>query len=196
MGRHREFDPQVALEAAMGVFWQKGYEGTSFEDLTRVTGVARPGLYAAFGNKEALFHKALDLYEEKYLGFMREALANPNAYQGVCQILNGCIGLHTACEDHRGCFGINAALACSDNAESIRTLLIERRTAGENRLYKRLEKAQDDGQLGPEVDCAALATYIHTLCQGIAVQSKAGAKRQLLQGMVDIALEAWPGPRN
>lgn len=63
MGRRRQFDEREALGTALSVFWQKGYEGASIEDLTKATGVARPGLYAAFGNKERLFRKALDLYE-------------------------------------------------------------------------------------------------------------------------------------
>ncbi|MGI4812191.1 MAG: TetR/AcrR family transcriptional regulator, partial [Janthinobacterium lividum] len=83
MGRHRQFDEGEALEAALSVFWQKGYEGASFEDLTQATGVARPGLYSAFGNKEALFIKALDLYDAKYMGFMNEALSEPTSLKVV-----------------------------------------------------------------------------------------------------------------
>ncbi|NOJ99499.1 helix-turn-helix transcriptional regulator, partial [Corallococcus coralloides] len=87
MGRHRQFNENEALEAALSVFWQKGYEGASLEDLTQATGVARPGLYAAFGNKEKIFLKALDLYDAAYMGFMREALDEPTSREVVARIL-------------------------------------------------------------------------------------------------------------
>src|SRR4051812_27971352 len=95
MGRHREFDVDRALDAALSVFWEKGYEGTSFEDLTRVTGVAKPGLYSAFGNKEAFFRKALDRYNEKYMGFMSEALNAGTTREVVRHVLEGSLAVQT-----------------------------------------------------------------------------------------------------
>ncbi len=95
MGRHREFDIDKALDAALSVFWQKGYEGTSLEDLSHVTGVARPGLYSAFGNKEALFRKALDRYDAKYMTFMSEALGEPKVRDVVRRILEGSLEVQT-----------------------------------------------------------------------------------------------------
>ena len=74
MGRHREFDVVQALDAALRVFWRKGYEGASYADLTEATGVERPALYSAFGNKEALFRRALGRYYERYLDYLPEAL--------------------------------------------------------------------------------------------------------------------------
>src|SRR3546814_14799860 len=78
-GRPREFDVGDALAAALRVFWSKGYEGASLTDLTEAMGITRPSLYAAFGNKEALFRKALDLYEEEKLAYVRGALDAPTA---------------------------------------------------------------------------------------------------------------------
>ena len=69
MGRHREFDVEKVLDAALCVFWRKGYEGASYADLTEAAGVERPALYSAFGNKEALFRRALDRYYERYLDY-------------------------------------------------------------------------------------------------------------------------------
>lgn len=79
MGRRREFDVDQALDAALCVFWRKGYEGASYNDLTQATGVERPGLYSAFGNKEALFRRALERYYEQQLGFFPEALVKPTS---------------------------------------------------------------------------------------------------------------------
>ena len=74
-GRPREFCVDAALAQALRVFWEKGYEGTSLNDLTEAMGITRPSLYAAFGNKDALFRKALDLYETEKLAYIRQALA-------------------------------------------------------------------------------------------------------------------------
>ena len=79
VGRPREFDVEEALSAALKVFWRKGYEGASLTDLTEAMGITRPSLYCAFGNKEALFKKALDLYEREKLCFIDGALAAPTA---------------------------------------------------------------------------------------------------------------------
>src|SRR6476620_9841235 len=78
-GRPRAFDPDAALERAMHVFWAKGYEGASLSDLTRAMRINRPSLYAAFGNKEQLFRKALDRYISGPLAFVEEALKEPTA---------------------------------------------------------------------------------------------------------------------
>jgi len=183
MGRHREFDVDQALDAALSVFWQKGYEGTSFEDLTQVTGVARPGLYSAFGNKEALFRQALDLYDAKYMGFMGQALDEPTSYKVVEQ---------TRFSSHPGCLGMNGALACSDESEPIRQELIRRRAATQLALRRRLERAQQEGELLSSTDCATLAEYVMTVTQGMAVQAKAGASRTSLEKLVDHVLGTWP----
>src|SRR3984893_8054267 len=79
MGRSRSFDIDRALDRALRVFWRKGYEGASLSDLTKAMGVNRPSLYAAFGNKEALFKKAIDRYVEGPGAFVRESLQQPTA---------------------------------------------------------------------------------------------------------------------
>jgi len=192
MGRHRQFNAGEALEAALSVFWQKGYEGTSFEDLTQATGVARPGLYATFGNKEAFFLKAVDLYETKYMGFMTEALSEPTSRKVVERILRGSARVQTMNSVYPGCLGINGALACSDDAESIRRELVRRRAANQLALRKRFEQAQHEGDLPTSVDSATLASFVMAITQGMAVQAKAGASRKVLEGLVNHTLATWP----
>ncbi len=194
MGRHRQFDEGEALEAALSVFWQKGYEGASFEDLTKATGVARPGLYAAFGNKEEIFRKALDLYDAQYMGFMADALNEPTSHGVVARILRGSAALHTMDSAHPGCLGINGALACSDDAEPIRRELIRRRAATQLALRRRLDRAQREGDLPPSADSASLASFVMAVSQGMAVQAKAGASRKTLEGLVAHVLDTWPSP--
>jgi AcrR family transcriptional regulator len=192
MGRHREFDADEALDAALEVFWDKGYEGASFEDLTRATRVARPGLYSAFGNKEALFRKALDRYDERYMSFMSEALNAPTSREVVRAILQGSVAVLTLNGESRGCLGINGALACSSDSIAIQQELAARRKTGEAALRVRLEAARDQGELPASSDCAMLASYVMTVNQGMAVQAKAGTPKATLDALIEHVLSTWP----
>jgi AcrR family transcriptional regulator len=195
MGRHREFDVDRALEAALAVFWAKGYEGTTYDDLTHATRVARPGLYAAFGNKEALFRRALVRYNDLYLGYMPAALTETTSYRVVEHILRGSAELSTRYSDRTGCLGLNGALACSDGVEPVRQALVDGRAASESALRERLQRAKETGDLPASSDCAALAAFVMAVAQGISVQAKAGASKQLLQFVVDQALRGWPASK-
>ena len=194
MGRHREFDVDQALDAALAVFWRKGYEGASYADLTEATGVERPGLYAAFGNKEALFRRALDRYFEHYLHYVPAALKEPTSRAVAAHVLRGPIELCTRYPDRAGCFAINGALACSDAAEPIRLALVDERASGEASLRARFEQAKADGDLPETADCGTLAAYVMAVAHGMAVQAKAGFSAETLTAVADQALASWPAP--
>ena len=192
MGRHREFDVEEVLDAAVKTFWRNGYEGTSYADLVEATGVERPALYSAFGNKEALFLKALARYDERYLDYMPEALALPTAREVATRIIRQAIDLNTRFPEHTGCLGINGGLAVSDDAEPVRRALNEYRLAGQDRLRERFAKAKADGDLPETADPLALAAFVTTVTQGIAVQAKAGLDRSTLELVANEALRCWP----
>ncbi|PZP39321.1 MAG: TetR family transcriptional regulator [Azospirillum brasilense] len=192
MGRHREFDVDQALDAALMVFWIKGYEGASYDDLSEATGVARPGLYSAFGNKEAFFQKAVDRYEAKFTGYFGEALEEPRVRDVVRCILEGAVKAQTSSPGPRGCMIINGAMSCSDESKSVREELIRRRDAAEAALLERFEQARRGGDLPQSANCATLACYVMTVTHGIAVQGKAGASKVILDAMVAQVLDSWP----
>src|SRR5690554_7137403 len=125
MGRRREFDIEKVLDAVVCVFWRKGYEGASYSDLTEAAGVERPALYSAFGNKEALFRRALVRYYEQHMGFIPEAFKLPTAREVAAHILYRSAELNTRHTDHAGCLGINDVLAGPVDAEPVRHALIE-----------------------------------------------------------------------
>tara|TARA_R110002020_G_scaffold82548_3_gene204637 strand:- start:1704 stop:2375 length:672 start_codon:yes stop_codon:yes gene_type:complete len=192
MGRHREFDMEKVLDAVLCVFWQKGYEGTSYADLTAAAGVERPALYSAFGNKEAMFRKALDRYHEKYLRYLPEALALPTAREVAEHLLRGAIDLNTRYPTHRGCLMIQGVLAGSDDSEPVRQFLVEARAAGEREVRQRFERAKDEGDLPETARADALAAFLMAVMHGMAVQAKAGFSRETLEGVAEQALLAWP----
>jgi AcrR family transcriptional regulator len=192
MGRHREFDVEKVLDAALCVFWRKGYEGASYADLVEAAGVERPALYAAFGNKEALFRKVLARYDARYLDYIPGALELPTARDVAAHLLHKAVELNTRYPDRTGCLGINGALAVSDDAEPIRQALAEFRAAGRERLRERFDRARAEGDLPETTSAAALAAFVMTVTQGIAVQAKAGVSRELLQAVAEQTLNAWP----
>jgi AcrR family transcriptional regulator len=192
-GRPREFDADKVLDKALHVFWERGYEGTSLSDLTEAMGINRPSLYAAFGNKEELFRRALDRYAEKGPGAVhRAALAEPTARAVVEYLLRSVAKSLTDPCNPAGCLAVQGALTCGDAAESIKQELCRRRSAGEQELRQRFERAKSERDLGPESDPAALARYVMTVTQGMSVQAAGGASRNDLLAVAEMALKAWP----
>jgi len=191
MGRPRIFDVDQALDRALQVFWQKGYEGASLSDLTAAMGINRPSLYAAFGNKEALFRKALDRYEAGRGGFRHEALSEPAVRTAVEQLLRGTADFLADRRNPQGCLMIQGALACGEDAEPVRQELIARRAAGEAEIRERLERAKAEGDLPTGLDPADFARYLAAVLQGMAVQAASGASREELQQVAGLALRVW-----
>ena len=119
-GRPRTFDADIALDKAMKVFWEKGYEGSSLPELTEAMGMNRPSMYAVFGNKENLFRLALDRYGATHDPLFNAALKEPTARAVVEHFLRGNADAQTETDQPAGCLVINGALACSDDALPIR----------------------------------------------------------------------------
>src|ERR1700719_835296 len=163
LGRPRAFDVDLALDRALDLFWRKGYEGTSLSDLTRAMRINRPSLYAAFGNKEALFRKALDRYAEGPTAYFDKALEATSARTVAERFLLGTIDLLTDPRTPQGCLIVQSALACGDAANSIRKELASRRDAGEAALRRRFQRAKREGDLPTTADPADLARYITTI---------------------------------
>lgn len=192
-GRPREFDPEEALASALRVFWQKGYDGASMSELTEAMGITKPSLYACFGNKEALFRKALDLYEREKLCYVRSALDAPTARGVAERILRGAVATHCGDTDPQGCLGVISTVTCGAEAEAIRSEVIARRKTSEDAMIARFAKARDEGDLPDHVEPEDLANYLTTVLQGLSVKATSGTDRKALQRIVETALACWPG---
>lgn len=192
-GRPREFDLDTALTAALRVFWSRGYEGASMAELTTAMGITKPSLYAAFGNKEALFKKALDLYEREKQSFMSTALEAPTSRGVAERLLSGALQLQSSTCDPKGCLGVISTVACGAEAESIREEVIARQASLHGTLVARFERAKAEGDLPEAIDPDSLARYLKALVQGLSVQAGAGASCGELKSLVDTALQVWPG---
>jgi AcrR family transcriptional regulator len=191
-GRPREFCVDRALAAALRVFWSKGYEGASLTDLTDAMGITRPSLYAAFGNKEALFRKALDLYESEKLEYTRAALEQPTARAVAEHIMRGALEAQTANSEPHGCLGVISSMACGAEAESIKAEVVARRASSHRALVERFERAKMEGDLPAHVDAVGLTSYLYAILQGMAVQAGSGATREELARVIETSLMVWP----
>ncbi|WP_024516299.1 TetR/AcrR family transcriptional regulator [Bradyrhizobium sp. Tv2a-2] len=194
-GRPREFDTEQALDRAMELFWQKGYEGTSLSDLTETMGITRPSLYAAFGNKEALFRTVLKRYETKVVTYRPKALNAPTAGELARELLIGAANIFGDRRNPAGCLGVQSALVCGDEADPIRRTLNANRTAGEHAIRERLKRAKAEGDLPADSNPAALARYLSAVLYGMAVLAAAGSSRKDLLQVAEMALQSWPASR-
>jgi AcrR family transcriptional regulator len=194
-GRPREFCVEEALAKALQVFWSKGFEGTSMTDLTEAMGITRPSLYAAFGNKESLFRKALDLYEREKMDYVGRALAQPTA-RGVAEmLLRGAMENLTNCDEPHGCLGVITSVTCGDDAQCVREEVLERSKVARRALVERMERAKAEGDMPAHVDVEGLTSLLYALMQGMSVQAGAGASREDLERLVETGLAMWPSAR-
>ena len=181
-----------ALAAALKVFWRRGFDATSLTDLTEAMGISRPSLYAAFGNKEQLYRKSLDLYEREKLAYVQRALAAPTARGVAERLLYGALDVITGVEDPKGCFGVIATLPCGEEAHSIRDDVIAKRAAAMDAMIRRFSEAKAAHDLPDQVDPESLAKWLSAVMQGMSVQAGAGASRADLEQVIDTSLDFWP----
>lgn len=188
-GRPRGFDEEQAIDAAMRVFWEKSYEGTTMADLTEATGLNRSSIHAAFGSKGGLFLKVVERYWEGPLSHIPKALAE-QALPGVVEaLIRGTVNFLSTPGNPKGCLSIHGALVCGTNGERVMQIMAERRKTTESTIRKRIQQAQREGELRGEVNAADYARYIAAIMTGLVVQSLNGANRAELTRLADMALQ-------
>lgn len=190
-GRPPSFNQDEALEKALNVFWLHGYEGASMAELSEALGMNKPSIYAAFGNKEELFRKALAKYLAGPAAFVAEAVKAPTAQQVVEQFLFGAVEFLTTPNKPRGCMVVQGALTCGEGASLIQQELINYRQSYEDTLKRRFDLAITEADLSPQTNSAALAKYLATVHQGLSVQATSGATKAELTEVVNIAIQNW-----
>ena len=192
-GRPLSFDRAAALEKAMHVFWERGYESASVADLTSAMGITPPSLYTAFGDKEHLFLEAVEAYGKGPGAFGARALAEePTAREAVQRLLKeGASELTRDCQPH-GCMMVMAAINCSVAAEHVQAALSRRRALGLKSMQDRIQRGIDEGELPRGTDAGALASFYATVYQGMSMQARDGASTESLLNSVEMAMRSWP----
>lgn len=192
LGRPRAFDMERALDRALEVFWRKGYEGATLCDLTAAMGINPPSLYAAFGNKEGLFRRALDRYETLHEASWNDALAAPTAYEAIARLLESTAISLGDKRNPPGCLMVQGALCGGEECDAVKQELTARRDASVALIRERLRRAKREGDLPDDADPASLARFVATVIHGMAVQAAGGASRKELERVAATAMTAFP----
>ncbi|MGB5261521.1 MAG: helix-turn-helix domain-containing protein [Gammaproteobacteria bacterium] len=190
MARTREFDEPQALEAAMRVFWEKGYEGTSIQDLEDAMSLGRTSIYNAFGNKRQVFNRTLECYKESVMSGPFEAMDSAtDIREGVRRLLNGALDIHFDANNPGGCLVVLSILESEQHdvasSDSLARIIHDLKSG----LQQRLRQAQQAGELSAELDVSATATTIATIMSGMMVMGKAHFTRPMLRKTVKQVLQ-------
>ena len=193
IGRPREFDRETALQAAMLVFWRKGFAATSMNDLCDAMGIRSPSLYAAFGSKEALYLEAMEHYVKTVGPTIWDKLAATSARDGVekmllaaTEILPETGPIPAGCMAVLGGVGDEGPAAVADVVREVRLEML-------GNLQSRLKTAVTEGELPAAADVDRLSRFYLSVFQGMALQARDGATSEELKGVAASAMLAWPG---
>ena len=191
-GRPRSFDRDQALDAAMRVFWAKGFGGASLSDLTAAMGIASPSLYAAFGSKEALYQEAIDHYEALYGEAFWGTLAGPGtAREQIETVLRKAVAAFTSGDNPAGCMVVMGCSQQSDFSPDVAAALRAKQTGSVDAMEARIRRAVDDGELPAGIDTRAIADFYAAVHRGLSVTVKTGAGAEVLNSVVSSAMAAW-----
>ena len=193
-GRPAVFDRGAALNAAMKLFWERGYEGTSFDDLIAAMGISASSFYNSFGSKEALYCEATRSYVEWAGQWFFAILHDPSIdTRTAFAHLFEAIAEEFTCGDHPpGCMVSLAGTHCSPGMSNIRDMMAEHRAFSEGAMAARIRKGVADGEVPDGTDCDMLAAYYSAVARGLAVQARDGASREKLSEIGRLAMRAWP----
>jgi TetR/AcrR family transcriptional repressor of nem operon len=188
MARPKEFDPERALAKAMNLFWRLGYENTSLEMLMRELGIARQSLYDTFGDKHALYLKALAHYRDQTNGKMQKMLNEiPFVKDGFAKLLYG-LASETREQHERGCLLLSANLQRDPKDAMVRDFLRDNQARVEAIFVQALVRAQKQGELSPKDDPAALARFFVVTIQGMRAEARLKSDRNALEQVARVAL--------
>jgi AcrR family transcriptional regulator len=187
-GRPISFDKDAALEAAMLLFWERGYEGTSMADLTQVMGLNPSSIYAAFGDKHALFQLVVKRYMEMRAQYAGKALEEPTLEGVIRALFDSTVGFLTTPGHPPTCMTLAGAVGCSLEAKPARDLMTEIRKQNQLAIRQRLLKARKSGELSKDVDLDDYTRYLSAIIAGLSIQAANGSTKAELRRTAQIAL--------
>jgi AcrR family transcriptional regulator len=193
-GRPAVFDRGAALNAAMKLFWERGYEGTSFDDLIAAMGISASSFYNSFGSKEELYCEATRSYREWAGQWFFAILNDPSidTKTAFARLFEATAEEFTRGDHPLGCMISLAGTHCSPGMKNIRDMMAEHRAFSEGAMAERIRKGIVKGDLPEDTDCDMLAAYYSAVARGLAVQARDGASRQKLSEIGRLAMRAWP----
>jgi AcrR family transcriptional regulator len=187
-GRPISFDKEAALEAAMLLFWERGYKGTSMADLTQAMGLNPSSIYAAFGDKHALFSLAVKRYLDSRAQYATEALEEPTLERVIRALFHNTVAFLTTPGHPPTCMTLAGAMGCSVDATPARDLMTEVRKQNEVAIRGRLLEARKSGELSKDINVNDYARYLSSILAGLSVQAANGSTKAELKRTSQMAL--------
>jgi AcrR family transcriptional regulator len=187
-GRPISFDKDAALEAAMLIFWERGFEGTSMADLTQAMGLNPSSIYAAFGDKHALFQLAVKRYMGLRAQYAVKALEESTLERFIRALFNNTVAFLTTPNHPPTCMTLAGAVGCSVDAKPARDLMTEIRKQNQVALRERLLKARKSGELPKEINVDDYTRYLSTIIAGLSIQAANGSTKAELKRTAQMAL--------
>ena len=189
MARQKEFDRDEVLHQAMEVFWSRGYEGASIQDLVQHMGVNRQSIYDTFGDKHSLFLEALDRYREIQSRKVFEVLERPGSMKkNLRQLFEEVVARSLSAEGRRGCFVGNSMSELAGRCKETATRTCNSVASAEKMFQKALQRGKEQGELRRVSDTRAVARFLYSNLQGLLLMAKATRDRRLLNDVVKVTL--------
>jgi len=190
IGRPLEFDPETALDAAVDLFWRKGYESTSLQDLLAVMDISKSSLYQAFGSKQKLFGLCMRRYQDGLTSLLRQRLVAADSGRSfITGFLHSVLDEVNAPDGPRGCLVLNTANEFAQRDPGVACEVAQGIERFRGVLLNAVERAQREGDIDPKRDPAILASYLVSSMSGLKTLAKAGADVNILKGIIDVVLK-------
>jgi AcrR family transcriptional regulator len=187
-GRPISFDKDAALEAAMLLFWERGFEGTSMADLTQAMRLNPSSIYAAFGDKHALFSLTVKRYMESRAQYAMKALEEPTLEKVVRALFDNTVAFLTSPGHPPTCMTLAGAVGCSVDATPARSIMTEIRKQNEAAMRERFLRARKSGELSKDVNVDDYTRYLSSILAGLSIQAANGSTRAELKRTSQMAL--------
>jgi AcrR family transcriptional regulator len=187
-GRPISFNKDAALEAAMLLFWERGYEGTSMADLTQAMGLNPSSIYAAYGDKYALFQLAVKRYMEMRAQYAGKALEEPTLEKVVRALFDNTVAFLTTPGHPARCMTLSGAVGCSADATPARDIMTEIRKQNEAVMRERFIRARKSGELPKGINVDDYTRYLSAIIGGLSIQAANGSTKAELNRTAQMAL--------
>ena len=189
VARTKDFDENEVLKKAVSLFWDKGYNGTSMQDLVDGLGISRSSLYDTFGDKHQLYLKALDNYQQDYgqqlCTLIKEA---PDARAAIRSLLELIARDLQADAQRKGCFVVNAGIELGNHDAEVNKLICRNEQTLEDAFLKALQKGQEKNEINRDKDARALARFLSNTVKGMQVSGRGSTEPQFFKDIIDMAL--------
>jgi len=191
MARTKDFDENEVLAKAIQLFWHKGYNGTSIQDLVDGLGISRSSLYDTYTDKHTLYIKALESYQNSGACKIQEIINNPGpAKETIKQLLKLAIGELLIDQQHKGCFMVNAEVEVAPHDKEVNDLVCKNEQQMEQAFYQVIQKGKDSGEIKNQQDARALARFIFNSVKGMRVTAKSITDKSVFDDIIKLTLSA------